>query len=403
MRFLQTFSCPVFALNNSLTSSKAILQWDPRARLGLNLGPSPMHACNVHVVLSLTAGLMSPQFHFNDVFETCKYGVTDAGLASTWQGLVGFKRGSLNEPVLHTSEGLLGHSQILHTSARAAPQVPMECDTFSFLEVSDTNSAESKFYEDNSVTFSDAPPSVPCQVSCVTPQASHMTREASLLSAQPSAQRNPTRMPRNALNGTPSPSQASLKAETSLRGQNCTMSHTMVESVSNQSFFGPTGMHYMSACATTTGTDDGQTTEDHLHDKHLALQDHMSNPIAFHAEMLGNIMFLNQTLKQPDASNFVKAIITEVNGHVNNKHWQLTKQSEVPPDVNVLPSVWSLHCKQDITTIEIKKYKSSTQPPWWKAGIRNELLRNFCICCHLVLHMPVDCHWHSQRLGPQSV
>jgi hypothetical protein len=35
------------------------------------------------------------------------------------------------------------------------------------------------------------------------------------------------------------------------------MSRTMVESVSQQSFYGPTGMHYMSQCATTTGTDNG--------------------------------------------------------------------------------------------------------------------------------------------------
>jgi hypothetical protein len=136
------------------------------------------------------------------------------------------------------------------------------------------------------------------------------------------------------------------------------MSRTMVESVSQQSFYGPSGMHYMSQCATTAGTDTGNTADDQLHDEHLALQDRMSNPIAFHAEMMGNIMYLNQALKQPDASSFVEAVIAEVNGHVDNKHWQLTKQSEVPPDIDVLPSVWSLHCKRDITTNEIKKYKA---------------------------------------------
>jgi hypothetical protein len=85
MRFLHTFGCPVFALNNALASNKAVPRWDPRARLGLNLEPSPTHARNVHLVLSLMTGLVSPQFHlcFDDFFETCKYGVTDAGLAST--------------------------------------------------------------------------------------------------------------------------------------------------------------------------------------------------------------------------------------------------------------------------------------------------------------------------------
>jgi hypothetical protein len=73
MRFMHTFGCPVFALNNSLASNKAIPRWDPRMCIGLNLGPSPMHASNVHLVLSMTTGLVSPQFHvqFDDFLDTC--------------------------------------------------------------------------------------------------------------------------------------------------------------------------------------------------------------------------------------------------------------------------------------------------------------------------------------------
>jgi hypothetical protein len=47
----------------------------------------------------------------------------------------------------------------------------------------------------------------------------------------------------------------------------------------------------------------------------------MSNPITFHAEMMGEIMHSNQVLCQPDAAHFVKAVITEINGHVHNKLW----------------------------------------------------------------------------------
>ncbi len=114
----------------------------------------------------------------------------------------------------------------------------------------------------------------------------------------------------------------------------------------------------MSACATTGCSNNGQTVEDLLHDENLALQDRISHPIAFHTEMMVDIMYLNQALHQPDAPHFVEAVITELNDHVNNKHWQLTKQSEVPPDIDVLPSVWSMRRKRDITTNEIKKYKA---------------------------------------------
>jgi hypothetical protein len=37
-----------------------------------------------------------------------------------------------------------------------------------------------------------------------------------------------------------------------------------------------------------------------LHDSHLDLQDCMHHPIAFIAEMMGNIMYLHQALRQPD-------------------------------------------------------------------------------------------------------
>ncbi len=50
---------------------------------------------------------------------------------------------------------------------------------------------------------------------------------------------------------------------------------------------------------------------DLFHDSHLELQEHMRNPIAFHAEMMGDIMYLNQALQQPDAKEFVKAVVKE--------------------------------------------------------------------------------------------
>ncbi len=109
MRFLHTFGCPVFALHNSLALNTSLPRWDPRACIGLNLVPSPTHAHNVHLALSLTTGLVLPQFHcrFDNFFKTCKYGVTDGGLSSTWQRLAGFNRTN-GKPVLPTGDGLLG-------------------------------------------------------------------------------------------------------------------------------------------------------------------------------------------------------------------------------------------------------------------------------------------------------
>ncbi len=169
----------------------------------------------------------------------------------------------------------------------------------------------------------------------MTPEASNLTGQAQRLSTK---QGDCSRGPRSyTLRVIPTTTPNPPPTGTSLRSHTCTMSQTMVESIDQRLFFGSSRMHYMSSCATaTTGDDNDQTMEDHQHDAHLSLQDCMSN---LHAQMMGDIMYLNQALCRPDAAHFAKVVITEINSHVNNKHWQLTKRSEVPPEIDVcLPS-----------------------------------------------------------------
>jgi hypothetical protein len=88
----------------------------------------------------------------------------------------------------------------------------------------------------------------------------------------------------------------------------------------------------------------------------------MRNPIVFHAEMTGDIMYLQQVLKQPDAKEFVQAVIKEVNGHVDSNNWMLQKQNKVPEDVQIVPSVWSLQHKHDLTMNKVKSHKARLTP-----------------------------------------
>jgi hypothetical protein len=84
----------------------------------------------------------------------------------------------------------------------------------------------------------------------------------------------------------------------------------------------------------------------------------MRNPIAFHAEMMGDIMYLQQALRQHDAKEFIQAVVKEVNGLVDCKNWSLKKRSKVPDDVQIMPSVWLMQRKRDLTTNEIKLHKA---------------------------------------------
>jgi hypothetical protein len=137
-----------------------------------------------------------------------------------------------------------------------------------------------------------------------------------------------------------------VTAGTSQRGQVHTMSRRMAESVAQ-------GLHHMAHQSTLSETD-----KDLFHDAHLELQEQMQNPIMFHAEMMGNIMYLQQALRQHDAKEFVQAVVKEINGNVDCKNWTLKKRSKVPDDVQIVPSVWSIQRKSNLTTNKIKSHKA---------------------------------------------
>jgi hypothetical protein len=71
-----------------------------------------------------------------------------------------------------------------------------------------------------------------------------------------------------------------------------------------------------------------------------------------------DIMYLHQALHQPDSREFVNAVIKEINGHVDRNHWALVTRDDVPEDVEVLPSVWSMRRKRYLTAGAIAKHKA---------------------------------------------
>ncbi len=126
----------------------------------------------------------------------------------------------------------------------------------------------------------------------------------------------------------------------------------MAESVSQQDFYGRDKMHYMASQAMC------EHNYKRLHNYHLDLQDCMRHPIAFLSEMMGDIMYLHQALCQPDAREFVEAVIKEVNSHIDNNHWKLISRTEVPEGTEVLPSVWVMQRKQDSMMGRVTKHKT---------------------------------------------
>ena len=308
MKDNHTFGCPVFALQNDLAAGNKIPKWSPRARLGLNLGPSPNHARNVNLVLNLSTGLCSPQFHcrFDDFFETTQLSSSDVEVQCSWKRLSGFATYN-NSPTQRINQ----HVRPIGTNQAVAPTQDTEEDA--------------SFTNDISDDVNDS-----------------LVSEGVMVSEGADA---------------PLPSTPAASAGTSSRGRVRTMSRAMQDSVSQRSFYGESNMHYMQALqAVTVEEAEFQYALDH--DFHLGLQDRMRHPIAFHAEMMGDIMYFHQAMQQDDADEFVKAVVKEVNGHIEHNRWQLVHRDQVPEGIDPIPSVWSMRRKRNLTTNEVTKYKS---------------------------------------------
>ncbi len=302
LKHVHTFGCPVFELQNVLASGSQLPRWSPHPHLALNLGPSPMHARNVYLVLNLVTGCISPQYHycFDNFFEMMRHGAPDVSGTICWKQLAN-----------------LDHAK----TALSEVSVPNQHSVM-YLEmpsVKEPHTMSNPVYDPN--TFD-------------------TTSDNSSLSEALRVSENNHTSQQNQSSHTPNemmPVEPTVTAGTSQCGRVRTMSRRMAESMSQWDFNGNQGMHYMVSQATT-----GNTDEDLFHDACVQLQERMRNPIAFHTEMMGDIMYLQQALKQPNAKESVQAVIKEVNGHVDSNNWTLQKQSNIPEDFQIVPSVWSL-------------------------------------------------------------
>jgi hypothetical protein len=119
----------------------------------------------------------------------------------------------------------------------------------------------------------------------------------------------------------------------------------------------------------------------------------------FHAEMMGDIMYYDQVFQQPDVKQFANAIVKEVNGHVNSKHWTLVKQKEFSKEAQVVLSVWAMRCKRGLTTNKIIKHKARMNLHGGKQVYGMNYFNTYCACCHLVCHQAHDRFWHHILLG----
>ena len=91
------FGCPVYVLSEPMQANAKGPKWEERARVGIYLGNSPLHARSISLILNIETGLASPQFHikFDDLFET----VPSTKLNIQWQKRTRFVHSTESDPI----------------------------------------------------------------------------------------------------------------------------------------------------------------------------------------------------------------------------------------------------------------------------------------------------------------
>ena len=102
-------------------------KWKERSKIGIYLGRSPQHAQSVALVLNMTTGLVSPQFHvvFDSSFQMVKASCGGTSPKSLWQYKTGFVDvdGNTIEPSKPTT-ALKGAALRTPSSGELINQVP---------------------------------------------------------------------------------------------------------------------------------------------------------------------------------------------------------------------------------------------------------------------------------------
>ena len=266
-------------------------------------------------------GCVSPQYHcwFDDFFETTRQCGPDISDTICWQQLAGLSCSTqiLSDLAQPTQSCTVSRTILLENR-------PDDLDDFSVPQVDFNVVIDGESFADGESQ------AMGSSCNSCTSQAHHQAEGVTTI-------------------------EPAVTPSTSRSGRVRTTSRKIATSTSQLGFYGTSGMHYMANPSTTAFH---ETPEDLFHNYHLDLQERMQNPIAFHAEMMGDIMYYDQALQQPDAKQFANAIVKEVNGHVNNKHWTLVKQKGVPKEAQVVPSVWAMRRKRNLTTNKVIKHKA---------------------------------------------
>ena len=84
----------------------------------------------------------------------------------------------------------------------------------------------------------------------------------------------------------------------------------------------------------------------------------MDDVVALKTTSDQDTMYYHEAMQEPDADEFRKAMTSEWGGQMTNGNFLKMKRSEVPEEAKILPSVWQMKRKIDVSMGEVKQCKA---------------------------------------------
>ena len=319
------FGCPCYVLDPTLQGNVSKLpRWEPRSRVGVYVGHSPHHAGSVALVLNLSTGHVSPQFHvvFDDDFSTVP-NLRHGSEPSNWASLFEHSREqSTTEAYKLAQEWSLERAPSntladIINSGTDHPAAPMESTQLGSHEGGNGTAS----HPQPSATPS-AQPSIEQNASTEDPSAA--AHNSDTTASRPPPVSGPTIAPFNL-------AEAGLRRSLRLQGRRAAqLAHGLLAQTGRlfhpTSFLARTHLHMEQAFANRDAT---------LNYTH---------PCAFQAKLADNEVFhYGQAKKQSDWPDFCRAMVQEIN--TLDRIWHLVPRSAIG-DAKVVKAIWSFKRKR---------------------------------------------------------
>jgi hypothetical protein len=373
--------CPVFVLDKRLQGGVGgIPKWNPRANASVYLGHSPDHASNVALVLNLSTGLVSPQYHvvFDDDFSTvdfirskqepsnwenlCRYHTEDYRMEAL-PGVQTLNELNLDMPQPPPPTNATSEHPILDNSTTSELQLPSSSDTTDHASATSTNTLQQS--SDVSQSSSIANQSGDDQYPTNRQEGENMgtnetfeipTPSDNVDSSEGVASATDTPQISSDSPGTRRSSRVRKPVERltssklgELSSKSLLAALVFVTSYLIKATKAPEHC-YVAFKANLTQKIVSYNSKMMYYQEAVQLNvDGSSNymhPFAFITKNNNNDTFyFHQAMQQDDRDDFVQAMIKELEDHKVNKHWKLVKRNTIG-DAPTIKAIWSFKRKR---------------------------------------------------------